>query len=108
MAPNSVTLDASSIRPSRSISPSSSRERASASPAGGRRSAGATGSGYSLIGLGSPGRARSAAVAVLPGADVAGRVEGQRAQRAGGAAGGDDAAGGGAAHAWPAPGGGQP
>ena len=86
IVPTSVTLLASSRRPSRSISPSRSSCSASASSAG-ARSAG-------LDGLLAHGRRRrSAAVAVLPRADVPGRVERQRAQRARRAAGGDDAAG---------------
>src|SRR3954447_3042073 len=90
MAPIRVTLLASSIRPSRSISPSSSRARASASSAGGRRSSSPTGSGNSLIGGAGRG---SAAVAVLPRAHVPGRVQRQRAQRARRPAGGHHPAG---------------
>src|SRR3954454_18637080 len=90
IAPTRVTFEASSMRPSTSMTPSSSRVRASASSAGGRSPLGATGSRYSLM---MRATRRSAAVAVLPRADVAGGVEGQRAQRAGRAAGRDDPAG---------------
>src|SRR4051812_1199584 len=90
MVPTRVTFDASSIRAATSMTPSTSSVRASASSAGGRTSLGTPGSRASLM---AGADRRSAAVAVLPWADVAGGVQRQRAQRAGRAAGGHDPAG---------------
>src|SRR3954454_1675507 len=105
MAPTRVTLDASSNRPSTSMTPSSSSVRASASSGGGRRPLRATGSRDSLM---AGVDRRSAAVAVLPRADVAGGVQRPRAQRAGRAGGGHDAGGAGDERAGGARGDGHP